>query len=52
MCCSASGYSESEINGECSDCKEPTIDGDAYYNCSYSSTECKTCGTSYCDQSC
>ncbi len=52
MCCSSSGYNYSEINGECPDCGEPTIDGDAYVNCSYSPTQCDTCGYSPCDESC
>ena len=52
MCCSASGYSIDEINGECPDCGESTVDGDAYDNCSYSPSECGTCGYSPCDQSC
>jgi hypothetical protein len=52
MCCSASGYYYSDIDGECPHCGEPTVDGDAYENCSYSPTQCDTCGYSPCDESC
>ena len=52
MCCENSGYTNEEINGVCSDCGEPTIDGDAYNNCAYSPTECETCGYSPCNDSC
>ena len=52
MCCSASGYNRNEINGNCPKCGEDTVDGDAYYCCSYSPLECDECGTRYCDQSC
>ena len=51
-CCSPSGYEPKEINGKCPACGEPTIDGDAFENCSYSPTICKECGHSPCDQSC
>jgi len=52
MCCDASGYNESEINGECSNCGAPTVDGDAFYHCGYSPLDCEDCGSRYCDQSC
>jgi hypothetical protein len=52
MCCSPSGYRKEEINGECPDCGEPTVDGDAYESCSYSRLECKECGWRPCDLSC
>lgn len=52
MCCSASGYTKEEINGECEDCGEETINGNAYECCSYSPTLCNTCGYSPCDLSC
>lgn len=52
MCCEPTGYVESQINGECPDCGEPTVDGDAYENCWYSPTDCETCGNSPCDDSC
>jgi len=52
MCCEPSGYNEDEINGTCEDCSEPTVDGYAYYYCSYSPLECVTCGYRPCDLSC
>jgi len=51
-CCEPSGYIESQINGECPDCGMPTVDGDAFYYCHYSPTECTTCGWKPCDLSC
>lgn len=51
-CCSPTEYSKSEINGECKDCGEPTVDGDAYEQCSYSERLCETCGHAPCDSSC
>lgn len=52
MCYTPSGYKVSEINGECEECGEPTIDGDAYECCAYSLVECETCGWQPCNQSC
>ena len=52
MCCASSGYKEEEINGECPDCGNETVDGDAYECCSYSPAECETCDWSPCDLSC
>jgi hypothetical protein len=52
MCCSPSGFKESEINGECITCNGDTVDGEAYECCSYSPLDCKDCGARYCDQSC
>ena len=52
MCCSNTDYKESEINGECPACGEPTVDGCAYDSCSYSPVQCETCGNAPCDQSC
>lgn len=52
MCCSPSGYRKTEINGECETCNEPTVEGFAYENCSYSPTGCSDCGHSPCDLSC
>jgi hypothetical protein len=51
-CCSPSGYAKEEINGECPECGNPTIDEDAYEACSYSPVECKECGWAPCDNSC
>lgn len=53
MCCD--GWSPEpgeEIDGECPDCGEDTVDGFAAYGCNYSPKECETCGSSPCDQSC
>jgi len=52
MCWSNTDYTREEINGECPDCGEPTINGDAYDNCDYSPEICKTCGWAPCDESC
>lgn len=45
-------YDESEINGTCDECGQPTIDGCAADSCEYSPTECEKCGWSPCDMSC
>ena len=52
MCCENTSYQKEDINGECPDCGEPTVDGNAYDCCAYSPTMCKTCGWSPCDESC
>jgi len=52
MCCEPSGYTLEEINGECSDCENPTVDGEAYEQCGYSPVECNTCNWRLCNQSC
>lgn len=52
MCCSNTGYTRSEINGECPDCGEPTVDGNAYDCCDYSTIQCETCGWAPCNESC
>ena len=52
MCCSGSEFKKNEIDGKCPCCGEPTVDGEAYECCSYSPTECQTCGYAPCDQSC
>ncbi len=51
-CCAAMEWSETEINGKCPDCEEPTVDGEAFSQCHYSPTECETCGWKPCDGSC
>lgn len=51
-CCASSEFEETEVNGKCPDCGEPTVDGQAFENCSYSEVICKTCGHVPCDQSC
>lgn len=45
-------YSGEKPNGECPDCGEPTIDGNAVESCSYSPQTCETCDCRPCDQSC
>ncbi len=52
MCCEPNDYREDEINGECPDCGNPTVDDDAFESCSYSPEECETCGWRPCDGSC
>jgi hypothetical protein len=52
MCCDDYGYNVNEIDGECPDCGEPTVDGDAFRSCSYSPVECERCNWRPCDQSC
>ena len=52
MCCEPSGYTKAEIDGECKECGEPTVDGEAYESCDYSPAECGVCGWSPCDGSC
>lgn len=51
-CCAGTDYDEKEINGECSDCGTPTVDGQAFEQCSYSEVVCHNCGHAPCDQSC
>jgi hypothetical protein len=43
---------QTKPNGECPDCGEETVDGEAYRQCSYSPVECKTCNHRPCDGSC
>jgi hypothetical protein len=52
MCCANTDYKLKDINGECPDCGEPTVDGNAYDRCDYSPEVCKTCGWAPCDESC
>jgi len=52
MCCAATDFKEKEINGECPDCGEPTVNWNAYEKCSWSPVECETCGWAPCDGSC
>jgi len=53
-CCSPWDLTEDgdKVNGECPDCGEDTVDGDAAYGCTYSPVQCKTCGSAPCDLSC
>lgn len=41
-----------EIDGMCSSCGMPTIEGKAAYGCHYSPIECENCGSSPCNGSC
>jgi len=52
MCCSPSEYKPEEIDGECPDCGNDTVGGDAYECCYYSPCECETCDWRPCDGSC
>jgi hypothetical protein len=52
MCCEPRGPSVGKVHGECPDCGADTIDGEAINQCGYSPTECDTCGSAPCDQSC
>ena len=52
MCCENTHYKESDINGECPVCGEPTVDGKAYDICAWSPVVCEECGYSPCDGSC
>ena len=51
-CSEDEGYEESEIDGVCPDCGEPTIDGQAVNRCFYSPVVCETCRCAPCDGSC
>ena len=43
---------EAEINGECPDCGEKTVDGEAAEGCNYGRDKCETCGGSPCSRYC
>lgn len=52
-CCAPKEWTtEDEVNGECHDCGQPTVDGESYEGCSYSPKECETCGYSPCELAC
>lgn len=51
-CCGQVEADVDEINGQCPDCGEPTIDGEAVEQCRYSPLVCVTCGHRPCDGSC
>lgn len=40
------------VNGECESCGEPTIDGEAEEQCSYSPVVCEECEYAPCDGAC
>ncbi len=53
MCCGQSNsFTTEDVDGECEDCGESTVDGAALDCCSYSPCVCDTCGYAPCDQSC
>ncbi len=52
MCCDPTSFNGNEIDGECPECGEPTVDGDAFEKCGYSPCQCDICGYSPCDESC
>lgn len=43
---------EDDVEGECPDCCEPTVNGSAKTGCNHSPVCCKTCGSAPCDESC
>ena len=51
-CCDGWKFDDSEVNGVCPDCGEPTVDGEAQEGCNWSPVICKTCGDAPCDGSC
>lgn len=51
-CYGKTDYKEDEIDGECEECGQPTVSGQPYNSCCYSSTQCKKCGWSPCDLYC
>ena len=52
MCADGTYYEDSEVNGTCPECGEPTVDGEAQSRCNYSPVECEECGYAPCDESC
>lgn len=50
MCCD--DWDLGTPNGECPDCGEDTVDGEAAYGCGYSPVVCDTCESAPCDGSC
>jgi hypothetical protein len=51
-CCDGWSYPDSEVDGVCPDCGEPTVEGHAQSGCNYSPVICTTCGDAPCDGSC
>jgi hypothetical protein len=53
MCCAGMEWGSNEMpNGVCPDCGADTVDDEAYDQCGHSRTECETCDSAPCDQSC
>ena len=44
--------SNTKPDGVCPECDEPTVEGEAYEQCSYSPVECSKCQWAPCDSSC
>jgi len=51
-CCDGWSSEEDEVNGECSVCGMPTVDGIAASGCNYSPITCEVCGHRGCDGFC
>lgn len=53
MCCdSGNDFKYSDINGSCEKCGSPTVSGEAFEVCNYSSVDCGACGSAPCNDSC
>lgn len=52
MCCDGWSHDDREVDGECPDCGEDTVEGTAQHGCNYSPVVCDTCGSAPCDLSC
>ena len=51
-CCEGWSSAPDEIDGECPDCGESTVEGLAAEGCDWSPVVCETCGSRPCDESC
>jgi len=51
-CCDGWSSSVDEVTGKCPDCGGPVVEGGSASGCNYSPVDCKTCGSSPCDQYC
>jgi len=53
MCCAAKEWPiDLSPDGECPECGAETYEGEAWYVCAYSPSECDLCGWAPCDSSC
>ena len=52
MCCEGWSYPYEDLNGECPDCGNHTVDGEAQYGCYYARIVCETCNDRPCEESC
>jgi len=48
MCCDGWSFKDSEVDGTCSECGEPTVEGQAQTGCHYSPVGCTECGDAPC----